>query len=406
VSRYLFFLFSLFLFISCHTLEEGHESVSHNQESSASEEVREKSFTIEEDFKESTWLERAESAWFDEKNPEKTDYCLDRVERDTLINAGDIALYQLLCRKIYTKYLPLVEKGFTDKNISSLYVDGDDLWMGTWAGGVARYSLPLNELTVIRESKESLRVEKISDFESQGNLIRLAGYSDLYSFEKRTSRLNQVYPKEMERINDLAWYKGQLYASTVNKGLWYEGGDGSWSRIGRNITGLNQINTLYEDRQGNLLIGTVTSGIISYNGVSLNNFQKTFPNFTGGNVTSLAESEDLLLVGTYGEGGYIIDRIRGESRHYSKSKGDFQSDYLLCVLCGDRWAFAGTLGGGLYALDIESWDNREGWIPLGMDEGLNSLDAAALILYDNTLYVSLLEQGILMLKEDIIEKAL
>ena len=164
------------------------------------------------------WLVRAEKAWFDENDPEMTDYCLDRVDRESLEDESRRTLYQLLCRKVYTKMLPLSEKGFEDRNISALYLDRDDLWMGTWTGGIARYSLPLNDLTTFRESRDSLRVEKISDFEGWGSSLHIAGYSDLYHYEKRTSLLERSFPEEMERVNNLSSYEGHLYASTVNKG--------------------------------------------------------------------------------------------------------------------------------------------------------------------------------------------
>ncbi|MDC7222231.1 MAG: hypothetical protein PQJ60_00750 [Spirochaetales bacterium] len=406
MSKVILFALFFMVLLSCHT--DNSNLVEESGDDFHQEEEQDRTL-VEPDGegrKELSWLDKAEKAWFDQRDRELTDYCLDRVDKSLLVKEDERSLYQLLCRKVYTNQLPLDQLGFPDRNISSLFLDRDDLWLGTWTGGIARYSLPLEELTVLRKSRESLRVEKISDFESQNGNIRLAGYSDLYIYEKSSSRFEQIFPENMDRINNLAWFRGRLYASTVNSGLWYEAVSGEWVSLGEDIPGLKRINTLYVDGRGRLLIGTVTEGIFSYDGSRFVNLAKDFPQFDGRNITSLAEKDGLILVGTYGEGSYILKESSGSVVHYSKEKGDFASDYFLCVLAGERWLYGGTLGGGLYALDREAWQDGAEWISLGMDEGLSSLDTAALVLYGESLYISLLGQGILIMNEDIIEKAL
>ena len=352
------------------------------------------------------WLVLAQEAWFTLHDRDQTDYCLDRVDKKSLGPDDRRMLYQLLCRLVYTSMIPLDELGFPDRNISALYVDGDDLWMGTWTGGIARYSIPLEEITVLRDSTESLRVEKISDFEKRDGDLLIAGYSDLYRYEKRSSLFERSFPEEMERVNNLARFKGKLYASTVNKGLWVENGRGGWSRVGKSLSGLNRINTLMVDNRDCLLIGTASDGVLSFDGRNFTNLRTLYPSFMGRNITSLSEENDILLAGTYGEGCYVLDRSRGELRYSSVDGGDFSSNYVLCTYIGGKWLFAGTLGGGLYALDRNNWEGEAEWIPLGLGAGLKSLDAAALTVFGNYLYVSLLGQGILLIDEEIIEKAI
>ena len=177
-------------------------------------------------------------------------------------------------------------------------------------------------------------------------------------------------------------------------------------RIGKNIPGINRINTLYADSHGNLLIGTASDGIILYDGRSFRNYRDLYPSFRARNITAFSEMSDVLLIGTYGEGAYLLNRADGLTREFSEERGDFSSDYVLCTYMGEKWFFAGTLGGGLYAMDRKMWNSGGTWIPLGLEEGLNSLDAAALVGYDQSLYISLLGQGILIMDEEIIEKAL
>ncbi len=353
------------------------------------------------------WLEEARIAWFVRNDREATIICLDRVEKNSLEEDSRISLYRLLCRKVYTRLIPLEEKGFGDRNISSLFLDRDDLWMGTWAGGIVRYSLPLEDLTLIRSSRENIRVETITDFEEVGLNIRIAGYSDIYGFDKRVSRLIQTTPEKMGRINNLANYKGRLYASTVNQGLWYEVREGVWNPLGEGVPGLDRINALQvTDREGLLLIGTASDGVIEFDGKNFRNWKILYPRLPAKNVTAFGEWDRFMLLGTYGDGAYLVDRNGGGIAHFSKDGGDLLSDYVLTLSLEGDYALMGTLGGGISAKARNQLAGEGGWIFLGLEQGLNSLDVTALAVMGSSLYAAVLGQGVLILDEAIIEKSL
>ncbi len=353
------------------------------------------------------WLEKARIAWFEEGDRDETIACLDQIIRQELIDEGSRTLYRLLCRKVYTEVIPLAQQGFSDTNISALYLDRDDLWLGTWTGGIARYSLPLKDLSVLRESRDSLRVEKISGFEGLVQEIRIAGYSDLYNYDKKTSRFTKNTPEDMGRINSLVFFQNRLYASTVNRGLWVEVEGSGWSRIGdskRNLDRINRLVASIDDKS--LLIATASDGIVAFNGRTFSNWREEYPDFRGRNITAIAEREDYILAGTYGEGVYLLDRKRGTSQHFDKEQEDLLSDYVLTVSLDGDYALVGTLGGGVSAWRRNRLDSDIRWIPLGLEEGLNSLDVTDIAVYNNNLYIAVLGQGILVVNEDLIEKKL
>jgi hypothetical protein len=353
------------------------------------------------------WLEKARIAWFVEEDREETIACLDRIIGDDLTDEGSRTLYRLLCRKVYTGIIPLEGQGFPDTNISALYIDRDDLWLGTWTGGIARYSLPLGDLSVLRESRDSLRVEKISGFEGIAQEIRIAGYSDLYGYDKKTSRFTRTTPEDMGRINSLVYFQNRLYASTVNRGLWVEKEGYGWTRIGESMRNLDRINRLVSGSGGKrLLIATAADGVLAYDGNFFTNWREEFGDFRGRNITAIAERENYILAGTYGEGVYLLDRKNGTVRHFTKKRGDLLSDYVLTVSLDGSYALVGTLGGGVSAWDRNRLDSNIRWISLGLEEGLNSLDVTDIAVYNNSLYIAVLGQGILIVNEDIIEKKL
>ena len=66
--------------------------------------------------------------------------CFSRISPENL-PAAERILYRELRVRLLWRVIPPSELGLSDANVSSLRVDGDDLWVGTWNGGVARYSV-------------------------------------------------------------------------------------------------------------------------------------------------------------------------------------------------------------------------------------------------------------------------
>lgn len=348
-----------------------------------------------------TLLDLAERAWFIEKDPILTESYLDQIDKYTLLADNQRSLFQLLCRKVYTQILPLEGLG---NNISSLYLDDDDLWMGTWGGGVYRYSIPLSHLTPFKQDRESLRVEILYDFERVGNQIHMAGYSDLYVYDRSNSHFSHIYPDKMERINNLEYYRGTLFASTIGMGLWYLDRLDRWTLF-REEWKDKSINLLYENKDGQLLIGTASNGVLVYQGGDSFNLSEIYPNFTGININTISENDHFLLIGTYGEGFFIIEKRSKKVYHFSKEKGDFLSDYILCSAIKDDLIYLGSLGGGISVLSTQSLNDRA-WVNLGMSEGLLSLDVVSLIIHNSQIYAANLGQGVIVFDEKIVKKTL
>ncbi|MCX6635678.1 MAG: hypothetical protein NT090_11440, partial [Acidobacteria bacterium] len=55
--------------------------------------------------------------------------------------AAEAPLYREMRVRLLWNVISTEHLGLSDANVSSLRVDGDDIWVGTWNGGVARYSV-------------------------------------------------------------------------------------------------------------------------------------------------------------------------------------------------------------------------------------------------------------------------
>ncbi len=71
------------------------------------------------------------------------------------IDGADLELYRSLRVRLSWERLDAARLGLSDANISSLAVDGDDLWVGTWNGGTARWSLSAERLRGLPEPRVS-----------------------------------------------------------------------------------------------------------------------------------------------------------------------------------------------------------------------------------------------------------
>lgn len=344
------------------------------------------------------WLKEAEEAWFINENRAYADYCLDRVDHDNL--AGERRdLYRLLCQKIYTRYLAWNHDRFPLTNVSALYLDRDDLWIGTWDGGIGRFSLPLGELTVFRESQESLSVESVYAFMRKGRTLYAAGYGALYQYDMPTSTLENLVPLGPSRINGIARFEDSLFISTLMKGVWYEAGGEVW-HVFPLPDGTGMINGLAASERC-LFLATAERGLLVYDGIDTYGLDRIHPDFTGRNITSLTVRDDWIIIGSYGEGCWLIDRIEGGVLHYTRKEGFLESDYVLSTAMSEGYAFFGTLGGGVTAFSLDKENRR---IQLGLEEGLPSRDISALTVYGNSLIAAGLGGGLAIVEEKLLEK--
>ncbi|RKX74357.1 MAG: hypothetical protein DRP60_10395 [Spirochaetes bacterium] len=260
--------------------------------------------------------------------------------------------------------------GLAGENISALLSDNDDIWAGTWTGGVIRFSVPLGTPTVWDPGLPSLAVRTVNRILSDNGVVRVLRYASLERYNKRSGKwFTETDLPASDRLQDLCIINNKTYLATLGYGLWVKTGV-NWQKI--DYPGLF-INRLEEGEDGELLVATMDMGLFLYD---TNNHSWTQPpsgRISEKNITSLIREGKYIIGGTYGNGAFIWNTDNSDVKTFNRDTlGD---PWVLAVAGIGHHFYFGTFGSGLNVLDIKSGE----WDRISLAEGISSADIASLI---------------------------
>ncbi|UCF99289.1 MAG: hypothetical protein JSV89_07045 [Spirochaetaceae bacterium] len=308
-------------------------------------------------------------------------------------------LLDRLSRRLRWNTLAPEQFGLVDANISALQADGDDLWIGTWNGGICRYSQGRQESTVFESGGESLIPRTVRSIEVSASRVWIGTYQGLFQYTKSSSRWQRI-PFFDEKVEALCWVEGTLYVGTLGRGLW-RSVDGGWERIGWGGLPGDFINCLVASGD-HLLIGTLNLGLVILNLTTerIHSFDSLNPNLAARNVISLlVEDDNTLWIGTYGEGLYRWRRQQNTIEHFSRASGHIADDWVLSAQRAESGLYFGTFGGGVsrYLPEEDSWQR------IGLSQGLAALDISTVTYTAPHLFFGTLGSGISVLDESLVQ---
>jgi hypothetical protein len=307
-----------------------------------------------------------------------------RAVQPAALEDADRELYRSLRVRLAWERFDAERLGLTDANISALAVDGDDLWVGTWNGGAARWSLS-GEVSTRFPNPAYPRA-----FEPTDRRVWVATFEGMASYARATGRWSLV-PELQEpspvKVQALEAMSGDLYAGTLGDGL-LRLRDGVWETVSDGGYPGRFVNCLAADG-GRLLVGTMDLGLLVLD-VRTGRFESLaalHPAFTARNVTTVIADRGRVWVGTYGEGLWRWEG--GTVRRFGKDTGEIGDDWVLasCRVADGIWF--GTFGAGAsFAGDDGSWRR------LGVADGLPSLDVSAIAWRPPLLFLGTLGAGV------------
>jgi ligand-binding sensor domain-containing protein len=324
----------------------------------------------------------AAETWLADDDPSAREHF--RAVRSSGLDGTDIELYRSLRVRLAWDRLGPDRLGLTDANISALAVDGDDLWVGTWNGGSARWSLSAEVSTLFpvpaypRAFEPTDRRVWVATFEGLASCARASGR---WSVVPELQEPSPVKVQALETSGDV------LYAGTLGDGL-LALRDGTWETVSDGGYPGRFVNCLAADGD-RLLVGTMNLGLLVLD-IPTGRFESLAalqPSFTARNVTTVLADRGRVWVGTYGEGLWLWEA--GTIRRYGKDTGEIGDDWVLASCRTADGVWFGTFGGGAsFAGD----DGR--WRRLGVADGLPSLDVSAIAWRAPFLYLGTLGAGV------------
>lgn len=242
-----------------------------------------------------------------------------------------------LKRGIRWEYISRYE-GLPDDSISDIEFDGDDLWLGMWTGGTARYTRSQNSLHIFRQKNGGLVSRHVRDIKIFHNRVYVATYGGLCYYDKKRSKWNrEAGSLGRVTVKKLKIIDGRLYAATLDYGLFrLNESTGSWDKFFNGARYVTDINGTGKK----LYIATLDKGLFVYeNGRFRNIFGDVF-------IKSLGSLEGNLWVGTHGKGIMVLDDMNRIVTQYTERNG-LSSDYVETMETISNQMVIGTLGGGV-----------------------------------------------------------
>jgi ligand-binding sensor domain-containing protein len=321
---------------------------------------------------------------------------LARISGRTFPPAESVLYRQLRVRLLWS-LISAKDLGLKDANVSAMKVDGDDLWVGTWNGGVSRYSLSAGSSDPFPDPQYSRSIEAADRRVWVGTAEGLSWYGKGTARWGAEADPGADHPWNVQAVRSTAT---GLYIGTLGDGL-LKKGEGGWVAVedgslpGRFVTSIAE-----DSARGRLLIGTLNIGVVIMDLTSgqMAALSELVPSFTTENITTILAARDgRVWIGTYGEGLAVWSPEAGKVARYTRdSGGEIADNWILSSCETDRALYFGSFGGGVSVLSKADGS----WKHLGIRDGLASLDVPAIAWRAPRVFFGTLGGGVSVYDED------
>jgi ligand-binding sensor domain-containing protein len=318
-------------------------------------------------------LRAAELSLYHDSNPDAARTFFRKIQPQNLSGKEAGLFQEMRVRLLWSAITPSV-LGLNDANVSSLLVDGDDLWVGTWNGGTSRFSVSSGRADPFPYPAFTRSIAVSDRRVWVGTAEGLSWYGKGSGRWGAEDDFQGPSPRKVQVVKEAA---GILYAGTLGDGLFRRGSAG-WDQVsdgdlpGRFITCIAP-----DPAGGRLFIGTMNVGLVILDLATgaMSTLSESFDDFTTENVTTiLPDAEGRVWIGTYGEGLSLWRPSKKSLEHFTKASGQIADDWILASCETDHALYFGSFGGGVSILTKQNGH----WLRFGIAEGLPSLDIAAI----------------------------
>lgn len=168
--------------------------------------------------------------------------------------------YRLLKSWLFMKNIQNPNYDLSRLQISAIYSNNGDIWLGTWNGGILRSSLFNGEIFTLVPELPTLVPKTIYRIKNTNNTLWFTSFEGLQYYNLRNNQHNwvQLLPKQSS-VSDYLETQDGLYIASLDQGLWYRGNNGVMQQISPQELGLTVQSLSYDNKLG-LVIGTSQRG--------------------------------------------------------------------------------------------------------------------------------------------------
>ncbi|KGM44397.1 hypothetical protein JY97_01150 [Alkalispirochaeta odontotermitis] len=313
-------------------------------------------------------LTEIDALWKTDKRKEAKQL-FGKIDKERISPGWERSQWAYMRGLLFTEKWSGSELGLAGGNVSALLTDNDDVWIGTWTGGITRLSDPLQTYTPWDAGLPTLAIRTVNRIRKHKASIWVVRYGVLerYDIESGIWELIKDLPVN-ERLQDLCILDNKVYLGTLGEGLWVKEGY-EWSIIpnpGKFITRLE----LGDDEE--LIVTTMNMGLFLYRPRENIWIRPPSASLKEANITSVSKFGDRIVGGTFGDGAFIWNTKTSEVLWFGLEElGDL---WVLSVAELNGLLFFGTFGSGLNCWNL----NNGTWDRLSIDEGLPSVDVTSL----------------------------
>ena len=295
--------------------------------------------------------------------------------------------------RLFLSHISAADLGLAGDNISALLVDSDDLWVGTWTGGVSRRSLPLETSHTFDPGLPSAALRTVNRFRRIPSGIAVVRYGAVERYNTR-SGLWESWDglPAAERLQDILQTGRCTYLGTLGGGLWAAEGSGEWKRLAEPGSFITRLEEASGER---ILIAAMDRGVFIHNPAADSWLRPPDERLQNANVTSVTEYNGQIIGGTYGEGAFVWNTRTNDITRFGEERlGD---SYVLAVAESEGRIFFGTFGGG-----VRVWTpGTEEWDTVSLDDGFLSADTASLAVGAGSIWAGTLKGGVVSIHRGI-----
>lgn len=315
---------------------------------------------------------------------------------------ANLAQARALKRSIRWRMITVAD-GLGDDSVSTIRFDGDDVWVGTWLGGITRYSRSQGRFQHYTVKNSDLVSDLIRDLWIEGSRVWTATFEGLSWFDKRTDAWQTVLAVAglaYQRVKCVLTHEKTLWVGTIGNGVSaFDLRTEQWRSWGV-ADGLPDANIVtIAATPGSVWAGALAGGIARYD-IRDGGRWRTWNNAAGSpvaNVKAMVFDGQRLWIATHGGGLLSCDERGNDWRRYTRANSGLPSDFVHAVtVAADGRIWVGTLEGG-----AASFDQKTGaWKVIDIRDGLPGNDVTTIAFEGRSIWFGTLNGGIAVLLTD------